>query len=402
MQILYTIGIALYTFAIHCASIWNKKAKAIVQGRTMTLRIVKDWRSANPEEDIVWVHCASLGEYEQGKPVIDRLRNKGLSVALSFFSSSGYHHVTQDAAELIFFLPADLRALMEELVTSLQPQLYVMVKYDYWYNLLHVLQRASIPQMIISASFRPSSFFLKRGAGWYRNRLQAMNTIFCQTQQDIDLLVNHDFKNTMVSGDTRANRVQKLVDESFNDSLIEQLAEEYDKVVVYGSVWPDDLPIIDAYINEEVSTLHIVAPHDLGTIPVFEQTLREAVRRSDNTKSGVVLIDSVGQLKYLYRYADIAYVGGGVHNALHNTLEPAAYRVPIIYSGDAGSFYEVQALEALQLCTNAASGAGFYQAVEDFAILSNHLVDERFATFFNQVSADLDQLTTHIIKHTRS
>lgn len=403
MRWLYTIGITCYSVLLRIASIWHRKARSIVRGRSSTLSRVTRWRQSY-HGPVIWIHCASHGEYEQVLPVITGLRDVGYPVALSFYSPSGYEHVDHTTADLVFYLPADTPRAMQELVDALSPTVYIMAKYDYWYNLLLTLQDRTIPQVVIAATYRRNTYLLKWYGRWFAAILQKIDRIYVQSPDDATILQPRGFDNIVIGGDTRVNRSHDLPTETYSHQALAEIKQAKQRIIVYGSIWQDDIPIVNAMITHYPSAYHLIAPHEVDDLSSIKSAMPDAVLWSSGVISKITIIDAVGILKYLYRYGDLAYVGGGMHGALHNTLEPAAYHLPLLIAGDArsGYFKEVAAFIDAGVCIPVNTGT---QAVEATArLLARPTADlsRDYQKFFKTHKADLQGIIQYISHHAQT
>ena len=346
---LYNFFVRAYFLSIHIAALFNPKARRWVSGR-------RDYRSSIPEllrtipsfesKKRVWMHCASLGEFEQGRPVLEALRQEypGTVILLSFFSPSGYEAVKDyRGADAVFYLPEDNRSNARWLIGALDPELVLWVKYEFWFHFINEIRVKKIPLMLLSSLFRKGQPFFKPYGSIWRSMLKAFSFFFVQNEESAALLAGLGIRSVSVCGDTRFDRVLEIAGKHEPISGVAEFCGA-EQVLVAGSTWPEDEQILKQYFSVEASGLLIVAPHetDKGRISQLLKTFPEAVlysqlagtpkRVEQKTMGRVLIIDRMGLLSRLYRYGQIAYVGGGFNRGgIHNVLEPAVYGMPVIF-----------------------------------------------------------------------
>lgn len=340
MSFLYNIFISLLIFGMKVIALFSDKTKKGVKGREESLPKVKS--AFSQEDKVIWMHASSLGEYEQGLPVLERLKEhfSGHKILVTFFSPSGYEHVVnkKNIADVICYLPFDKKSHVKEFIAQFDVQLFFTVKYDYWYNLLEELKSKGAGTYVISALFYDRQSFFTSYGKWFVQQLRNnIDWIFHQTEMSYALAKSVGLNKSSVTGDTRFDRVRQLRNRNNHVDFIREFIGS-DKAVVFGSSWQ-----AEEKIAEEVSQLSpyaklIVAPHDLKRVQNLKKMFPEAVLYSEidqsikDSDSTVLIIDSIGLLSRLYSYADIAVVGGGFHDAgLHNILEAATFGVPVIF-----------------------------------------------------------------------
>lgn len=339
MKLLYRIAITLITAVLPVLGIFNVKINHFLKGRKGLLNKLKEFRSKN-SGDLVWFHVASLGEYEQAKPVIAQLKLKrpAIFVLVSFFSPSGYDIATrkvQEHVDFISYIPLDRKSWAFEFVKIMNPSLVFFVKYDLWHHHILALKRNGIPIILFSASFRPDQRYFKSN-GFFRNILSQMDKIFTQNLESLRLLESIAYKNGFMVGDTRFDRVNETALSPKKFPEIEKWVEN-EKVVVLGSVWEEDMKLLIPLINQNQDYLWIIAPHDINSEPmrIWAQVIEaNSIRYSQSnnfTGKRILFIDNIGMLSSLYQYATLAYVGGAFGKGLHNILEPLGFEVPVIF-----------------------------------------------------------------------
>lgn len=393
MNIIYNLFISLFGLGITIASRFNPKAKLWIEGR-------KGWeeklrKKISPGDKVIWVHCSSLGEFEQGRPVIEKMKENfpNHKIAVSFFSPSGYE-VRKDyqVADAIFYLPLDSEKNMKSLIKILHPEILILVKYEYWYNLLGILAKKQTPVIVISAIIREDNLFFRNWAGWFRKRMGSISHFFVQDEDSQKLLESINIQATTVAGDTRFDRVKEILD-SDNQLEFAQIFKGTSQLIVAGSTWPDDDEILTHFINSKLPQdwKLIFAPHNIDRKKIEQLTEKINLPTSVYTEtptsemkdSRVLVVDTIGILTKIYAYADIAYVGGGfTKTGVHNTLEPAVFGIPIIFGPNYENYFE-----AIDLIEN--KGAERFKDQYDFDEKMEKLVsDETERTKRGKAAAD--------------
>lgn len=342
MAILYSIFVNLLIFGMKVLSLFNDKTKKGVEGRKQSLDIVKAVFS--PSDKVLWMHAASLGEYEQGLPVLEKLKKNfpNHKVLITFFSPSGYENVVKKKhiADAVCYLPFDRKSIVKEFVSQFDCELFFTVKYDYWYNLLDELKRKNVKTFVISALFYERQSFFTTYGKWFVKQLKHNITwFFHQTQHSYVLAKNIGLLNSSVTGDTRFDRVKQLRLRNNNVDFVEEFINGK-KTIVFGSSWQAEEKIAKIISGKNKNLKIIIAPHDLKRVGNLKEIFPSAILYSELKKfptlqpsnSQTLIIDSIGLLSKLYSYADVAIVGGGFHEAgLHNILEATTFGVPVIF-----------------------------------------------------------------------
>ena len=361
MRILYSAGLFLYALLLRLLAPFVPKAAAWVAGRRGLLAHIEQTLAADPTpRPRLWVHCASLGEFEQGRPLIEGLRRQypDHKIVLTFFSPSGYE-VRQNwpGADYVFYLPLDTAANARRFVAAVRPRLAVFVKYEFWYYFLRELRQQDVPAVVVAAIFRPTQVFFRPWGGFFRKILAQLSHIFTQNEASAELLRGLGLTQVSVAGDTRFDTVAATALAPARPlPLVEAFGADGAPVLIAGSTWPEDLPALAPLLRKHARTMRfIVAPHE-----VSETHLREVeaalpgltVRYSRATPAAaadarLLLIDNVGLLSQLYRFGRFAYVGGAFGAGLHNTLEAAAFGLPVFFGPRYERFQEAVALVAL-------------------------------------------------------
>ncbi len=357
---LYNIGILIYALLIKIASFRVTKAKLLCDGQRGLFKRMK--AEINPSERIVWIHAASLGEFEQGRPIIEKLKAESpeYKILLTFFSPSGYESQKgYEGADYIFYLPIDTLLNAHRFLKIANPEIAIFVKHEYWFNILAALRRRKIKSYIVSAIFRPKSMFFKWWGVLWRHALESYDTIFVQDNNSKELLATIGFDNVLVAGDTRFDRVMTIAQNTKPIPEIEKFRSGKE-LFVAGSTGINDEEILVTLIQKHPEIKFVIAPHEVKNkrISQIEQLLTKAnishtkfTDRSDNTEqSQLLILDTTGMLSSIYQYAKWAYIGGGFDAGVHNTLEAATFALPIMF----GSNYE-RSKEAVDMVSLGAS-----------------------------------------------
>lgn len=353
MVLFYNLSIRFYVLAVRIASFFNPKAKQWVDGRKNLLARIEE--AVKGEENLVWFHSASLGEFEQGRPVIEKFKEEhpDSKIVLTFFSPSGYE-VRKDyaGADFIFYLPPDFPSYARKFVDLVNPTMAFFIKYEFWHHYLKELKKRNIPTYIFSTIFRPNQLFFKPWGGFYRRMLTAFTYMFVQNQESMDLLNGAGFTNVSIAGDTRFDRVYSIATASKVLPEVEEFSQGR-LVLVAGSTWSKDEESIIQYINTSKNNYkYIIAAHEVDENHIkniVDQINKPWVRYTGATKeeinaAEVLVIDCIGVLSSLYRYGDVSYIGGGFGRGIHNTLEAATFGLPIVFGPNYHKFQEAKDL----------------------------------------------------------
>lgn len=352
MSLFYNAGITGYRLAIRLAAPFHEKAALWVKGRKNIRKQIAQLR--RKDERLVWFHAASLGEFEQGRPVMEALKEAEPStkILLTFFSPSGYEiRKNYAGADYILYLPADTPANARFFIEQLKPDAAVFIKYEFWYNYLHELHKHQIPTYLISAIFRPGQPFFKSWGTLHRRMLRFFTRLFVQDEESVQLLGSIGIQNVQRTGDTRFDRVKQIAEAAKEIEKVKQFCNGH-PVVVCGSTWPPDENILTDYINNTSGSYKwIIAPHEIGEShikTILEKCKKKTVRYTQNTVSfadyEVLIVDCIGLLSSIYRYGQISYIGGGFGVGIHNTLEAAVYGIPVIFGPKYQKFHEAISL----------------------------------------------------------
>jgi 3-deoxy-D-manno-octulosonic-acid transferase len=355
MRFFYSLGIRAYGLGILIWSIFNPKARQWVKGR-------KNWKSYLKKADIkgaIWIHCSSLGEFEQGRPVLEGIKKQdpGKKILLTFFSPSGYEiRKNYPFADYVCYLPLDTPANARQFVEIAKPEIALFVKYEIWHNLYRELAQSGIAHYIISAIFRKDQIYFKPYGAWFRKTLKATSGIFTQDEQSLALLKKYEIKKAEQAGDTRFDRVFEISQNAEKIGRAERFASGK-LTLVAGSTWPADEKCLFEALKGFNDIKLIIAPHlvdekHIDSIrKLFPKSRLWSETEVEDADSNTLIVDKIGLLSSLYASGNIAYIGGGFGAGIHNTLEPACFGLPVIFGPKYSKFKE-----AVDLITQ---GGGF-------------------------------------------
>ncbi len=338
----------IYNLIIRAIAPFHQKARLMVAGRAITFRNLME---RNDLQGAVWIHTASLGEFEQARPVIEVLKASGSKVVVSFFSPSGYEvRKNYSTADIVFYLPSDKATAFSKIMDHLRPKAVIITKYDFWMNMLKVIKRHETPLLLIAAVIRYNSYFKRL---YYKTMLSYFNFIYTQDETSMKNVKLLGLENVITAGDTRIDRVLDVVNETFEDEKIDSFASGDRAVLVAGSVWKEDIEVLASWYKENQEVKIIIAPHEVGEASsrVIEKyfsgkkVCRYSLHKPDVT-TDILILDTIGILNKVYRYGQVAFVGGGFKTGLHNILEPAAYGIPVFFGRKkSAKFIEVNLLD---------------------------------------------------------
>ncbi|TAF73200.1 MAG: 3-deoxy-D-manno-octulosonic acid transferase [Flavobacterium sp.] len=376
MFFLYNQIVFIAGFLLKIVALFSPKMALFVKGRKDVFKTLE--AKIQPSDKSMWFHAASLGEYEQGLPVIEKIKEKFPShkIIVTFFSPSGYEvRKNNTVADCTVYLPLDTQKNAKQFIELANPELVFFIKYEYWPNYLNELKKRNIKTYLISGILRENQAFFKWYGGFYRKALNAFDFFFVQNESSKQLLQNLGHQNVLVSGDTRFDRVSTILEK---DNTLDFIAEFKNNktTVVIGSSWPKDEEIIAQYINEysNENVKFIIAPHNIKAEQIAklkEQITKPTVLFSEKENQSlsnqhVFIIDTIGILTKIYSYADIAYVGGGFGNpGVHNILEPATFGIPIVIGPNYSHFAEATALVKLEGCVSIENNKDLLETFDD-------------------------------------
>ena len=395
---MYNLFIYLYLLGVAVCSLFNEKVRKMWRGEREAFRVLKE--KVDPEAKYVWFHAASLGEFEQGRPLMEQLRrdHPEYKILLTFFSPSGYEvRKNYEGADIICYLPLDTIGNARRFLKAVQPVAVFFIKYEFWYNYLHILKQRGVPTYSVSSIFRPDQVFFRWYGRHYSRVLKCFTHFFVQNEQSRELLAKIGITCVTVVGDTRFDRVLQIKEQAKQLPIVEQFVGEAPKVFVAGSSWPPDEDIFIRYFKEHPEWKLVIAPHVIGEdhLQQIEQKLEgwsvqrytappsapegatSVLQQGNEAPSGAVggalIINCFGLLSSIYRYATVCYVGGGFGVSIHNTVEAAVWGKPVIFGPENQKFQEAQELKAC--------GGGL--EIKDY---------DDFARIMDRLSADTDAL----------
>jgi 3-deoxy-D-manno-octulosonic-acid transferase len=396
MNLIYNIGIFIFSFFANLLAPFNSKVALWVNGQKNWEQKIAD--KFKPGDRIVWIHCASLGEFEQGRPVIEAIKKERpeLKILLTFFSPSGYEiRKNYQQVDCISYLPADTPGNAARFVSLVNPEFVIFVKYEFWNNYISELHKKNIPLYLISAIFRPGQHFFKWYGHFFRTMLRKFDKIFVQDQMSADLLSGIGINNSLLTGDTRFDRVVQITSTARSIPQLEKFRGD-EILFLAGSSWRQDEEIIAQYINKfPLKMKWVFAPHEIDeqNIARLEKLLKVSCVRfskfnDDSSKARVLIIDNIGMLSSAYKYAYIAAIGGGFGKGIHNILEPGCWGIPVIFGPRYKKFRE-----AVDLINE--KGAMSFNSFEKLSeIIDNWLVNEPF--YLKSANAALSYVNKNI------
>ena len=382
MKLLYNIAMLIYQSFIWLASKFNnKKASLFLSGRKNVFALLEQKRL--PGERYVWFHAASLGEFEQGRPIIENLKqtHPEYKIILTFFSPSGYEvRKNYNGADFICYLPMDMSWNVKRFLDIVNPDYAVFIKYEFWMNYLLELKKRQIKTYIVSAIFRESQLFFRSYGGFYRRLLKSFSHLFVQNDESVRLLHSIGVDNVTKVGDTRFDRVADIASNA-KDLPVVQLFKRDKKVLVAGSSWPNDEEILLSYFNQNKDVKLIIAPHEIHEEhlqSIISKLQRPYVRYTQATTENVsdadcLIIDCFGLLSSVYRYGEVAYIGGGFGVGIHNILEAAVYGIPVIFGPNYKKFQEAVDLIELGGAFSISDYTGFSRLMSDLLVDNSSL-----------------------------
>lgn len=375
MRFLYNIFIHIYILALNLISPFNKKVKIMLKGEKECFDRLQN---LNSEDKVAWFHCASLGEFEQGRPLIEEVKKQfpEYKILLSFYSPSGYESKKDYAlADYVVYLPNDTKSNAKKFVKKVNPDLIFFIKYEFWYNYISALKGRRLFQ--VSLILRQNQYFFSWYGKWFAKQLKNFEHFFVQNQQTATLLNKIGYKNVTISGDTRFDRVMTIANNAKSFTEIEKFCEGNQKIILAGSSWLADEKIIQQAVKNLDIKL-IIAPHVVGENHINEilQLFPEAILYSElannDKKSNILIINCIGILSNLYQYCDIAYIGGGFGVGIHNTLEAATFGKPICFGTNYHKFQEAIDLINLKAAYSISNQEELKQVLE--TLLNNEKI----------------------------
>jgi 3-deoxy-D-manno-octulosonic-acid transferase len=386
---MYNLIIYIYLLGVAIYSLFNEKVRKMWRGERDAFRVLRE--KVEPGARYVWFHAASLGEFEQGRPLMEQLRcqHPELKILLTFFSPSGYEvRKNYEGADIICYLPLDTIRNARRFLRLIRPEMAFFIKYEFWYNYLHILKHRNVPTYSVSSIFREGQVFFRWYGRQYGHVLKCFTHFFVQNEKSRELLHGINIDCVTVVGDTRFDRVLKIKELAKQLPVVEQfLAENDSKVFVAGSSWPPDEDIFIRYFREHPEWKLIIAPHVINEdhLQQIEHQLEgwNVVRYSQSSHSpqsshsthSILLIDCFGLLSSIYRYATVTYVGGGFGVSIHNTLEAAVWGKPVIFGPENQKFQEAQGLKACGGGLEIQGYDDFARLMDDFTAHPEHMAE---------------------------
>lgn len=373
MLILFSIGIILYTVCICIASIFNKKARLWVKGRIGQFdKLAETFKG---DEHPVWVHSASLGEYEQARPLIEKIKQEhpDIKVLATFYSPSGYEIRKNDTLpDYVFYLPSDTKRHAKRFLQIVQPRMAIFVKYEFWYNYMNQLSERNIPFYYVSAIFRPSQYFFKPAGKWCAKQLQKASGFFVQNKESEVLLRSIGIQQVEICGDTRFDRVYAIAKQPYTLDFVERF-KQGSKLIVAGSTWGPDENLLAQLLPRLQGYKLIVAPHEITrksevqkTFAQFKTVLFTEASDEMLETADVLIVDTIGMLSKIYKYSEISYIGGAFKTGLHNILEAAVFGVPLFFGPHYSRFNEAVMLVERKGAFSVRSSEEMYDILRRF------------------------------------
>jgi 3-deoxy-D-manno-octulosonic-acid transferase len=350
MQFLYSLFIQFYAFFIKFASIFSKKAKLWSRGRKNVFLFLEE--KCAGKENIIWFHCASLGEFEQGKPLMEAIKQqqKNVTLLVTFFSPSGFEIKKNDPiADIIAYLPADTPKNAKKFISIVKPQKVFFIKYEFWFNYMQELTKANIPFYYVSAIFRENQYFFKNYGKWFLKQLKKCSFFFVQNENSKKLLNQYGITNVIVTGDTRFDRVYAIAHQSYTLDFIAEF-KETQKLLVAGSTWlPDEKLLSELFSKIKPDYKLVIAPHIVEKSHItqvkklfgsFSVICFSEIETKNISDYEILIVDTIGMLSKIYKYADISHIGGAFKTGLHNILEAAVFEKPVFFGPHFQKFNE--------------------------------------------------------------
>lgn len=342
MRLLYSFGIKIYSILVLLLSLFNQKARLMISGRKLHIQNFEN------DNKPIWIHAASLGEFEQGRPLIERIRNDypNKKIVLTFFSPSGFEEKKDyKMVDLVTYIPFDTKRNSKEFISKINPSVVVFIKYEFWFNFLFELNKRKIPTVFISAIFRKDQVYFKKPGKWFLKHFKTVKYFFVQNDESTAILKKNNINQVSVVGDTRFDAVISNKETKFENKIIAEFLKSA-SCIVFGSTWDLDHNLIIELIKSGKldGKKIIIAPHEIKNSEIDKIIVSlngKAGRYSKGeTNYDVLLIDKIGLLKYIYRFGDFAYIGGGFGVGIHNTLEAVAYEIPVVFGPNFKKFDE--------------------------------------------------------------
>lgn len=404
--LIYKLTHLFFRLSLRLAAPFNNRASAFVKGRKGIFEDLSKTFDKNTSP-VVWFHCASLGEFEQGRPVMERFKTEHpeFKILLTFFSPSGFT-VRKDynGADFIFYLPVDTSRKARKFIDIVNPELAVFVKYEFWHYYIRTLKERNVPILSISSIFRPNQIYFSVFGSFYRKILHNITHFFVQNDTSKELLSKIGVENITIAGDTRFDRVHQIC-KSVEVKTTLQNFKDKSKLMVIGSCWPEDMNLLAPFINNH-DLKFIIAPHEISEsflTNIEESIQKPSIRYSEfsqtgATESDILIIDNIGMLSSLYAYADFAYVGGAFGAGLHNILEPATFGLPILFGNkNYQKFNEAVDLIKLGSAFTVSDYNELKTAFENLSLDTNYeLASMQSSNYVEQNTGGTDKIMAYI------
>ena len=413
MHLLYNFSIFITSKLISLTAFFSKKMSLFVYGRKTVFNTLKE--SIHPDDKTIWFHCASLGEYEQGVPIMEKTKElfPDYKLIVTFFSPSGFEvKKNSTLANTIIYLPIDTVSNAKKFIELAHPSLAIFIKYEFWPNYLFQLKEKKILTFLVSGLFRKDQIFFKPYGGFMRKVLNSFDHFFVQDETSKKLLNNINIKETTVSGDTRFDRVSNQLLQDNNLMFISEFKQN-NLCIVCGSTWPEDEAVLIDYINKASDDVKfVIAPHEINASKI--ESFRKNIQKQSSLFSkkeetniseyNVLIIDIVGLLTKIYSHADIAYIGGGMGDTgLHNILEPATFGVPIVIGNHFVKFPEAKELKELKGLFSISNAAECSKILKKLVTDKNARIESgKIAKKFIENNKGATNTTINYMKHLKS
>ena len=375
MKFLYNCIVFISALLLPIIGVFHKKIKLFIHGRSKTFSEISKLKNFKT----IWLHAASLGEFEQARPIIEDIKKNypDYKILVTFFSPSGYEiRKNYNLADVICYLPLDSKSNARKFIKEVNPTLAIFIKYEFWPNLLNELKLKEVPTILVSGILRKKQLFFKSYGGFMRDSLKAFHHFFVQDENSKSLLSSINFDNVTVAGDTRFDRVSKILEQNNSLDFINEFKND-NYTIVAGSTWQEDEELLVDYINNKASENEkfIIAPHNIKQEPILElqksikkkTVLYSQLRHDLNLKEyQVFIVDTIGILTKIYATADVAYVGGRLKTGLHNILEPATFGIPVVIGNKYNKFKEAVDLVKIGGCISIKNKEEFSQTFINF------------------------------------
>ena len=387
----------LYFWIVRLVALFgHRKAKALVRGQKHALSEAQQWCATLNGQKVTWIHVASVGEFEQVRPIIERLREEQplRKILLTFFSPSGYEaRKDYPMVDKVLYLPFATVRNAKKWVKTLPLEMVIFVKYEFWPSYLKQLKKHNIPTYLISAIFRPNQLFFRPWGIGYRRLLSCFTHIFVQDLDSQQLLAKYNIQSVTIAGDTRFDRVIEIKNQQKQLPVLEGFTTGADKVLIAGSTWPKDEQFLARYLAEHEDIKLVLAPHEINPShlhQIFQLLEGRYIRYTEATplnidKCRVLVVDTIGTLSTIYRYGHVAYIGGGFGVSIHNTLEAAVYGIPVIFGPKWQKFREAKGLLQAQAALSVSNYKEFANAL-DTAFATQEMMGERAAQYVQNES----------------